>query len=95
LTQRKSACHGKYGLGVDDAAQSLLPPPALLASLIQKPIAVDAYLLWSISEGGRQFDTPMPAFKGSLSREEIWTIVAYMRAGFPDAVNDPPTRRPQ
>ena len=48
-----------------------------------RPIAVDEYLLWSISEGGRQFDTEMPAFKGTLSREEIWKVIAFMRAGFP------------
>ena len=27
----------------------------------------------------------MPAFKDTLSQREIWEIVAYMRAGFPDA----------
>jgi mono/diheme cytochrome c family protein len=25
----------------------------------------------------------MPAFKGTLSDDEIWSVVAYMRAGFP------------
>jgi mono/diheme cytochrome c family protein len=25
----------------------------------------------------------MPAFKGELTEEEIWAIIAYMRAGFP------------
>lgn len=64
--------------------RSLLPSPALLAYMIQRPIAVDEYLLWSISEGGKQFDTAMPAFKGTLSREEIWKVIAFMRAGFPD-----------
>ena len=76
-------CHGASGYGVQDDRQSLLPSPALLAFLIQKPIAVDEYLLWSISEGGAAFDSPMPAFRDVLSREEIWQIVAYMRAGFP------------
>ena len=53
--------------------------------MIQRPISVDEYLLWSIAEGGKQFDTEMPAFKDTLAREDIWKIIAYMRAGFPGA----------
>jgi mono/diheme cytochrome c family protein len=30
----------------------------------------------------------MPAFKNKLSREEIWKIIAYMRAGFPEAEHE-------
>jgi len=80
--QRCSSCHGKQGMGDGDAPRSLLPSPALLAFMIQRPISVDEYLLWSISEGGKQFDTEMPAFKTILARDDIWKIIAYMRAGF-------------
>jgi mono/diheme cytochrome c family protein len=83
--ERCASCHGKEGLGNGDAPRSLLPSPALLAYMIQRPISVDEYLLWSIAEGGKQFDTEMPAFKGTLAREDIWRIIAYMRAGFPGA----------
>lgn len=83
--QHCASCHGKKGLGDGDATNSLLPSPALLAFMIQRPIAVDEYLLWSISEGGKDLGTGMPAFRDTLSREDIWRIVAYMRAGFPDA----------
>lgn len=78
-----AACHGAAGFGVRDPSQSLLPSPALLAFLVQKPIAVDEYLLWSIAEGGTPFDSAMPAFKDRLTRAEIWKIIAFMRAGFP------------
>ena len=66
-----------------------LPMPDVLRSLAQallasRSISVDEYLLWSIAEGGKQFGTNMPAFKGTLSRREIWEIVSYMRAGFPE-----------
>jgi mono/diheme cytochrome c family protein len=27
----------------------------------------------------------MSAFKDKLSRDDIWRVIAYMRAGFPDA----------
>ena len=70
-------------MGNGDMGKALSPSPALLAYMITRPIAVDEYLVWSISEGGKQFASAMPAFKESLSREEIWQIIAYMRAGFP------------
>ncbi len=77
-------CHGDTGLGNGDLAYALTPSPALLAYMVQQPIAVDQYLLWSISEGGKQFGTAMPGFKNELSEDQIWRIVAYLRAGFPD-----------
>ena len=55
----------------------------LLAHLIRMPDAVDEYLLWAISDGGKPFGTKMPAFKDALTEEQIWQIVTYMRAGFP------------
>jgi len=88
-------CHGDTGLGNGELAYSLNPSPALLAYLIQQPIAIDQYLLWTVSEGGKQFGTAMPSFKSELTQDQIWQIVAYLRAGFPtvgDAVKrpDPP-----
>ncbi len=82
--QHCASCHGATGFGVAGETQSLLPSPALLSFLVQKPIAVDEYLLWSIAEGGVAFDTAMPAFKDKLTRDEIWQIVMFMRAGFPE-----------
>ena len=90
--EKCASCHGKEGLGDGQAPRSLLPSPALLAFMIQRPISVDEYLLWSIAEGGKQFDTEMPAFKDMLAREDIWKIIAYMRAGFPGASGRPPTK---
>ena len=78
-----AGCHGKDGLGDGDAENALSPSPALLAYMINRPIAVDEYLLWSIADGGVQFQSQMPAFKDKLSRDEIWRVIAYMRAGFP------------
>lgn len=77
------SCHGVMGLGNGDLAYALKPSPALLAYMVQQPVAVDHYLLWSIAEGGKQFGTSMPAFKDRLSRQQIFQIVAYLRAGFP------------
>ncbi len=76
-------CHGAHGMGDGEAAKDLNPSPSLLAFLIQRPIAVDEYLMWTISDGGKKFGTKMPAFKDKLSRDDIWKVIAYMRAGFP------------
>ena len=86
-----AACHGSNGLGNGEAAKALSPSPALLAYMIRRPIAVDEYLLWTISDGGKQFGSEMPAFKDKLSGDDIWRVVAYMRAGFP-AADGPPKR---
>jgi len=76
-------CHGASGLGNGELAMALTPSPALLAYLVEQPIAIDQYLLWTISEGGEAFGTAMPAFKKVLSQDQIWEIVAYLRAGLP------------
>jgi mono/diheme cytochrome c family protein len=83
-TQHCASCHGKDGLGDGDAENALSPSPALLAYMIRRPISVDEYLLWAVSDGGAQFQSQMPAFKDKLSRNEIWQVIAYMRAGFPE-----------
>ena len=80
-----ASCHGSDGTGGGDGAKALAPSPALLAYMIQRPVAVDEYLIWSISDGGKQFGTDMSAFKDSLQRDDIWRVIAYMRAGFPTA----------
>ena len=81
--QNCSSCHGTTGLGDGEAAKALNPSPALLAYMIQMPMSVDEYMLWTISDGGGAFGTAMPAFKDVLSTDDIWKIVVYMRAGFP------------
>ena len=53
--QHCAGCHGANGMGNGDMGKALSPSPALLAYMITRPIAVDEYLLWSISEGGKQF----------------------------------------
>ena len=80
-----ATCHGADGMGSGDPGKAVSPSPALLAYMIKRPIAVDEYLLWSIGDGGVQFNSEMPAFKDKLARDDIWRIIAYMRAGFPGA----------
>ena len=76
-------CHGPTGQGDGADGRALNPSPALLAHMIRMPMAVDEYLLWTISDGGAPFETDIPAFKEDLSADDIWQIIAFMRAGFP------------
>lgn len=75
-------CHGATGMGDGVAGRALSPSPALLAYMVQMPMAADEYLMWAVSDGGTPFGTEMPAFKDALTEAEIWKIIAYMRAGF-------------
>lgn len=77
-----TSCHGANGLGNGEAGKSLMPSPALLSYMIKRPVSADEYLLWAISDGGNQFQTSMPAFKDKIARDDIWKIIAFMRAGF-------------
>jgi hypothetical protein len=76
-------CHDPTGMGRGEGGSALYPSPALLAQMLRMPQAVDPYLLWAIAEGGAPFGTQMPAFKDTLSQEQIWQIITFMRAGFP------------
>lgn len=71
-------------MGDGEAGKALNPSPALLAHMIQMPMSADEYLLWAISEGGQPFGTAMSSFKNALSEDDIWKIVSFMRAGFPE-----------
>jgi mono/diheme cytochrome c family protein len=44
-------------------------------------MANDAYLYWTINDGGKPIDTDMPAFDESLSDDEIWSVILYLRRG--------------
>jgi len=77
-----ASCHGIEGLGEGEAGNDLFPSPALLAFIVQMPIAVDSYLMWTISEGGKDLNTGMPAFKDTMNDDEIWQVITYVRNGF-------------
>jgi cytochrome c553 len=74
-----SSCHGITGEGDGPASGGLDPPPQNLA--VRQPNLSDAYLFWRISEGGlmNPFNSLMPGWKGLLSEERIWQVLAYLR----------------
>jgi mono/diheme cytochrome c family protein len=72
------SCHGEDGMGTGPAGAELNPTPAPIARTSQ--MLGDAYLLWRISEGGVPFQTQMPVWKDTLSQQQIWDVVNYVRA---------------
>jgi len=57
--------------------RTLSPPPANLAFLAQMPMVQwDPLMYWTIAEGGAQFGSAMPLFKSTLSKDDIWAVIA-------------------
>ncbi len=67
-------CHGPQGHGDGPAGQALEPKPRNLAELQTK--ASDDFLFWRIREG--RPGTSMPPWKGILTDEQIWQVVAFI-----------------
>lgn len=82
--QHCRSCHGWSGQGTGDEGLFLVPAPADLEWLARTPKdRADPYIYWSIAEGGEPLGSEMPAFKGTLSKRDIWAVTAYLRAGMP------------
>ena len=78
-------CHGPTGQGDGEAGRNLSPPPGNLAWLSQMPmVRWDPFMYWTIAEGGAAFGTAMPAFKGTLTENDIWAVTAYIQARLPE-----------
>jgi mono/diheme cytochrome c family protein len=71
------ACHGRDGqrTGVPFADKLSPPIPSLAASDVQS--YTDGQLKWLIDNG--IFPSGMPASRGTLSNDEVWQIVLYIR----------------
>ena len=71
-----SSCHGPYGTGDGDLADSLPKrPPNLVASLAARR---EGDLLWTVARGVP--GTPMPGSGWFLSEDQMWDVLSYMRA---------------
>jgi mono/diheme cytochrome c family protein len=67
-------CHGEKGRGDGPAAVALNPKPADHTSATVQA-ECDGSLFWKISEG----KGPMPQFKKSLSVQQRWMLINYIR----------------
>jgi mono/diheme cytochrome c family protein len=69
------ACHGPQGHGDGMAGQSLDPKPKNLPELAAT--VEDDYLFWRVATGKE--GTAMVPWKGVLTDEQIWQVVAFIR----------------
>ena len=69
------ACHGETGMGDGPAGAGLVPPPADL--LVHVPLHGDADLFRFIRDGIP--NTAMTPQRDSLTEEQIWHVVNYIR----------------
>lgn len=77
-----SSCHGETGAGDGPAGEALDPRPSNIQRLPRMPMmSSDAYLYWTIAEGGEPVQTGMPAFRQTLSSDDIWSVILYVREG--------------
>jgi mono/diheme cytochrome c family protein len=78
------SCHGTSGQGDGRTGRNLSPPPGNLVWLSQMPVSRwDPFMYWTVAEGGTAFGTAMPAYKETLSTEDIWAVIAYVEARLP------------
>lgn len=80
---RCAMCHGDKGHGDGPAGKALKPPPSDIARIVAVPIVREGYLYWAVSEGGAKFATQMPPFKSTLTEEEIWSVIQYIKTFSP------------
>jgi mono/diheme cytochrome c family protein len=69
-----ASCHGEAGKGDGKKGQDLKPTPADL-SAADVAGQSDGALYWKVTTGRK----PMPSFQKTLSDEERWQVIRYVR----------------
>jgi mono/diheme cytochrome c family protein len=69
-------CHGAPGVAPEPFALGMTPAPANLAHTAREWPVAD--LFWVVKEGIKM--TGMPAWKYRMTEEDIWAVVAFLRA---------------
>jgi mono/diheme cytochrome c family protein len=69
-------CHGQSGNGMGPDARDLIVPPANF-HLAKHRARTDVELFIAIQDG--VLFTPMPAWRGTLTKDQIKDLVAYIR----------------
>ena len=74
-----ASCHGVGGSGDGPAAAGMLPPPEALPDRVRE--MTDGALAYRIAVGSA--GSQMPAFAATLSENDRWDLVNYLRARWP------------
>ena len=71
-----AVCHGAQGRGDGAAAEALPQRPDDLSRIAPPPIFPDGVVAYRIINGVKM----MPAFKSTLSENEIWDLLNFIRS---------------
>jgi mono/diheme cytochrome c family protein len=79
---RCAVCHGARGDGKGPGAASLQVKPADFTDRKMVAEMTDSFWFWRVSEGGtvepfKSEGSAMPAWKGVLSEQDRWAVIAY------------------
>jgi mono/diheme cytochrome c family protein len=74
-TNRCQSCHGPNGDGKGERADKLSIAPADFGDTHAMKLRTEGEMFWIITEGHK----PMPAFRGTLTDEQRWHLVDYVR----------------
>ena len=82
FTAKCALCHGEKGDGKGPGAANLPLKPADLTDGKMVAEMADNFWVWRVSEGGlvepfKSKGSVMPAWKGELSMEDRWAVIAY------------------
>jgi mono/diheme cytochrome c family protein len=69
------SCHGASGDGRGERAERLSIAPADFGDAHAMGLRTDGELFWIITKGHK----PMPAFRGTMTDEQRWHLVDYVR----------------
>jgi hypothetical protein len=72
---RCQSCHGANGDGKGERADKLSIAPADFGDAHAMKLRTEGEMFWIITEGHK----PMPAFRGTLTYEQRWHLVDYVR----------------
>lgn len=76
------SCHGAEADGNSDAGKALTPPAGNLRAADLQAMS-DGYWFWRVSKGGVGANisgSAMQAFETTLSEEQRWQVIAYLRS---------------
>jgi mono/diheme cytochrome c family protein len=79
--QNCAVCHGAEGRGDGVAAASLTERPDDLSTIARPPIFPDGIVAYRIRNGVKT----MPAFKTTLSENDTWDVINFIRSLSPAA----------
>lgn len=72
---RCASCHGDAGKGDGKATRFIRPAPADISTVEARDRMTDGEMFYKITEGKK----PMPGMARTLTEEERWQVVHYLR----------------